>query len=255
MDYHDTVIEGGEIVKLTEPKYIERDEGQVRDQRSNLVDRRRAVRQVLCYICCAEFGASSLAIHQKTCIKKHKWGLDIIEHEEGVPKKKALANRKKCIEPGDGPSNHKLPTIKSSSEEFEEYNNEALLTFYQHSEHCLWCRTKNFEAIENAKFAKESALHRKQTRLIATKEKETINVENSMIDQIEKDALKWEADQAKLRLKLIEEEEMKRRKAEKEEEEKHRRMLDEEAMRRALEEQGNHITHITYIYMRLLKNK
>lgn len=236
MDYHDLVIEGGEIVQLTEPKYVEKDDGFARDQRSNLVDRRRAIRQVLCYICCAEFGASSLAIHQKTCIKKHKWGLDIIEHEEGVPKKKAALNRKKCIEPGTGPS-MALPSVKSSSEMFEDYNTEALRTFYEHSEHCLWCRTRNHEAIENAKFAHESALQRKQTRLLATKEKDETDTSN-LIDTLEADALKWEAEEAKKRLKLLEEEEAARRKAQEEEEARRRIAEEEEAMRRALKEQG-----------------
>ena len=40
--------------------------------------------QVLCYICCAEFGTTSLVIHQKTCLKKHAWGLENnILHEPG----------------------------------------------------------------------------------------------------------------------------------------------------------------------------
>lgn len=248
MDYHDLVIEGGEIVKLTEPKYVEKDDGLARDQRSNLVDRRRAVRQVLCYICCAEFGASSLAIHQKTCIKKHKWGLDIVEHEEGVPKKKALANRKKCIEPGTGPS-LPLPTVKSSSEQFEIYNEEALQIFYEHSEHCLWCRTRNFEAIENAKFAKESALQRKQTRFVATKE-------NTEIDLLEAEALKWEAEETARRLKLQEDaDEAARRRRALEEEEARKRILEEEdALRRALEEQGQrHIILFMKLYHVLLQ--
>ena len=43
------------------------------------------VEQVLCYICCAEFGTTSLAIHQKTCLKKHAWGLENnILHEPGT---------------------------------------------------------------------------------------------------------------------------------------------------------------------------
>jgi hypothetical protein len=40
------------------------------DKRSDMIDRRIGPRQVLCYVCCAEFGTSSLAIHRKTCIKK-----------------------------------------------------------------------------------------------------------------------------------------------------------------------------------------
>jgi hypothetical protein len=40
------------------------------DKRSKMVDRQKGPAQVVCYICCAEFGTSSLAIHQKTCLKK-----------------------------------------------------------------------------------------------------------------------------------------------------------------------------------------
>ncbi len=74
------------------------------DKRSGMIDRHRAPHQVLCYICCAEYGTSSLGIHQKTCIKKHSWGLQNVLDDEKVSKKQAAANRKKCIEPGSGPS-------------------------------------------------------------------------------------------------------------------------------------------------------
>ena len=40
------------------------------DKRSKMVDRRKGPVQVVCHICCAEFGTSSLTIHQKTCLKK-----------------------------------------------------------------------------------------------------------------------------------------------------------------------------------------
>lgn len=40
------------------------------DRRSEMVDRKSGPAQVLCYICCAEFGTKSLSIHQKTCLKK-----------------------------------------------------------------------------------------------------------------------------------------------------------------------------------------
>lgn len=33
----------------------------------------RKVRQVMCHICCAEFGTTSLKIHQDTCQKRHEW--------------------------------------------------------------------------------------------------------------------------------------------------------------------------------------
>ena len=96
------------------------------DRRSELVNRKAAPKhQLLCYICCAEYGPSSLPIHQKTCLKKHGWAMEanvlneevlillrkpfcgcrnmlILIHFQGVPKKKAEANYKKCCPPGDG---------------------------------------------------------------------------------------------------------------------------------------------------------
>lgn len=32
--------------------------------------------QVLCHMCGYEYGTSSLAMHQKTCAKKHQWGVE-----------------------------------------------------------------------------------------------------------------------------------------------------------------------------------
>jgi hypothetical protein len=40
------------------------------DKRSSLVNRKCAPLQVLCHVCCAEFGTTSLEIHKKTCLKK-----------------------------------------------------------------------------------------------------------------------------------------------------------------------------------------
>lgn len=47
-------------------KYIE----QYLKSRSTVVNRNNAPSQVLCYLCCAEFGTASLLIHQKTCWSK-----------------------------------------------------------------------------------------------------------------------------------------------------------------------------------------
>ena len=127
------------------------------DRRSGLVDRRRALRQVLCYICCAEFGTSSLAIHHKTCLKKHAWGLDAnVAHEDGVTKQIAAKNLKKCSVPGEGPS-LQIPNVKTPADDFEAYNQEALRIFFDHSTRCLWCREKNLEALEAAREAEEAA--------------------------------------------------------------------------------------------------
>ena len=47
------------------------------DKRSDLINRKIAPKhQLLCFICCAEYGPSSLAIHQKTCLKKHGWAME-----------------------------------------------------------------------------------------------------------------------------------------------------------------------------------
>jgi hypothetical protein len=73
----DDVIYGGEVVELDKEVIADKEDMsakvKARDKRSGLVDRTRKMRQVLCYICCAEFGTTSLKIHQKTCLKKHKW--------------------------------------------------------------------------------------------------------------------------------------------------------------------------------------
>lgn len=127
------------------------------DKRSGLVDRRRALRQVLCYICCAEFGTNSLTIHHKTCLKKHAWGLDAnIANAEGVTKKQAENNLKKCSVPGDGPT-LPVPNSKTPAEEFDAYNKEALQIFVDHAKRCMWCREKNTAAMEAAREAEEAA--------------------------------------------------------------------------------------------------
>ena len=159
LEYHQTVKEGGVVVELSPEitvKEVETGSVKARDKRSGLVDRHRALRQVLCYLCCAEFGSNSLLIHQKTCIKKHTWGLDLVEHEEGIPKKQSALNRQKCTEPGSGPA-MTVPTSKSNGFQFDAYNAEALRIFYEHSEKCLWCRERNHDAIENAKHAHDTA--------------------------------------------------------------------------------------------------
>ena len=77
MTENHNVVYGGEVVELDKEVIVDTEDMNAkvvaRDRRSGLVDRTRKVRQVLCYICCAEFGTTSLKIHQKTCLKKHKW--------------------------------------------------------------------------------------------------------------------------------------------------------------------------------------
>ena len=78
-------ISDGQHTSLHFPASVSGDHRELekaRDMRSGLVDRQRALRQVLCYICCAEFGTNSISIHHKSCLKKHAWGLDAnIAHE------------------------------------------------------------------------------------------------------------------------------------------------------------------------------
>ena len=37
------------------------------------MNQNKKMKQLLCYICCAEYGTTSLAIHQRVCGKQHKW--------------------------------------------------------------------------------------------------------------------------------------------------------------------------------------
>ena len=149
----------GEVVHLEKEVIVDKPEvGTVkaRDKRSGLVDRQRLIRQVLCYVCCGEFGTTSLNIHVKTCLKKHTWGLDLVEHEDGVPKKQSALNRKKCCEPTVSPT-LSVPNSKSKMQEFDAFNAESLAIFYAHAEMCLWCRERNAEAMENARLASNAA--------------------------------------------------------------------------------------------------
>lgn len=83
-------VYGVEVVESTERAVLDT-EGpasvKARDKRSGLVNRKRTIRQLLCFVCCGEFGTTSLTIHIKTCLKKYMWALDLIEFEEGTPKK------------------------------------------------------------------------------------------------------------------------------------------------------------------------
>lgn len=225
-EYHETVLEGGEEVIIKDEVVVdevETGEVKARDKRSGLVDRQRAVRQLLCYVCCAEFGTNSLQIHQKTCLKKHKWGLDIVEHEDGVSKKKAALNRKKCTEPGAGPS-LPLPTVKSPAKMYEDYNTEALRIFYEHAEHCLWCRERNSEAIANAQHATDQATRKASERANTSEADEAAAAA----------AAKAAADEEAHR-RALEEEEAAHKRAE------------EEALQRALAEEGWLQLHVSVL--------
>ena len=158
-------------------------------------------------------------------------GLDIVEHEDGVSKKQAKRNRSMCIEPGEGPP-MKIPTAKCASSNFEEYNAEALRIFFEHATHCLWCREKNMEAIENARHAEEEARLKAEKEAADKRAQDESEHEAELRRLAEEEEARKRADEDALKRALEEEEA--HRKAE-EEEEAHR--LAEEAARRKHEEE------------------
>lgn len=213
------------------------------DKRSGLVDRRRALRQVLCYVCCAEFGTNSLSIHHKTCLKKHAWGLEAnILNAEGVTKKQSDINMKKCAVPGDGPT-LPIPNLKTPAEEFEAYNKEALQIFFDHAKVCLWCREKNTAALEAAREAEEAARRKaledearrlaeeEEARRRAAEEEEARRRREEEAARLAREAAEAEA------MRLANEAERERlRRLAAEAEEARRMAAEEAAMRRALAE-------------------
>mmetsp|Transcript_10991 Transcript_10991/g.17944 ORF Transcript_10991/g.17944 Transcript_10991/m.17944 type:complete len:398 (-) Transcript_10991:2464-3657(-) len=112
----------------------------------------KKMRQVLCHICCAELGTTSLPIHQITCLKKHTWALDMVAHEEGVSREQASLNREMCAHP-EASLSLPLPTAKDTAKAFDDYNKAALASFSKHLQECLYCRERNHEAVEHAKHA------------------------------------------------------------------------------------------------------
>ena len=154
-------------------------------------------------------------------------GLDLIEHEEGIPKKQAANNRKKCEEPGPGTS-LPLPTVKSAAKEFDDYNADVLEIFCAHSERCLYCRTRNHEAMENLQHAKKAAEAKLHADEEAKRKHDEEEEERHRQEEEERQRLEDE------RLKHALEEEEAHRKAE-EEAEAHR-LAEEEAKRKHDEE-------------------
>lgn len=237
--------DGGEIVELSKEVIVDTEDktgfAKARDKRSGLVDRTRRMRQVLCYMCCSEFGCSSLKIHQKTCLKKHTWGLDLVEHEEGIPKKQSAMNRKKCTEPGPGTS-LPLPSVKSKAKAFDDYNADVLRIFTEHSNECLYCRERNQEAIDNARHAAQLEEEEERQRLederlkraLEEEEARRLAEEAKRKHEGEMSALEEAARQRALEAAKKAEEEEARRKAEleimmREEEDERRRLADEAA--------------------------
>lgn len=211
------------------------------DKRSAMVDRKAAPKQVLCYVCCAEFGTNSLPIHLKTCLKKHDWGLSSIANDETVTRKTAAQNRKKCVVPGEPPSTP-LPSAKSPPEKFELYNEEAQRIFYAHAHHCLWCRTQNVEAMEAVRKAEEDAMRLQKLRGEEEARKKAFEDEEARRRAEQAVRKKLVEDEARKRAqeevaKWLGNEEEKRRKALESTEAANRRATEEEARRLALEEE------------------
>lgn len=198
------------------------------DKRSQMVDRQHAPQQVVCYICCSEFGTSSLPIHQKTCLKKHAWAIEAnIVNAEGVSKKTAQKNKKLCSEPGSGPT-LAIPTNNAPLEAFKAYNDEAVGIFFDHATNCLLCRTRD-EEYEKLRKAEEEARRR------AAEEEARRQAEDEARRRAEEDARRKAEEDARRRA-----EDEARRQAEDEArrraEEEARRKAEEDARRKAEEE-------------------
>jgi hypothetical protein len=212
------------------------------DKRSNMIDRKVAPRQALCYVCCAEFGVNSLAIHMKTCLKKHDWGLNSISNDETMSKKQAAKNRRMCAIPGDPPS-APIPAAKSKLETFEEYNQQAQELFFEHANNCLWCRTQNVEAMEAMRRAEEDARRKAEEDEAARRARElederrrrqAAEDEAARRKALEDEEARWLAEEAR-RKKLLEDEARKRAR-----DEVGKWLGDaEDARRRAAEEEEN----------------
>ena len=146
-----------------------------RDRRSALVrrDAKACPVSLVCYLCCAEFGTSSLKIHEKSCRKKHAWGLQNVLDDETVSSAQAKKNRAKCAEPSPTGPAQAVPASGADSEEVAAYNDEALRMFKEHAAVCLWCRMNNAdaarkrEAEEAERLRREAEEEERRRRLLA----------------------------------------------------------------------------------------
>ena len=154
-------------------------------------------------------------------------GLDLVEHEEGIPKKQSALNRKKCIEPGPGTS-LALPSVKCKAKDFDDYNADVLSIFTAHSEQCLYCRTRNHEAIENAQHAAQAA----QNKLHADDDAKRKHDDEEEARHRQEEEERHRLEEERLKHALEEEEEHRRA----EEEEEAHRLAEAEAKRKHDEE-------------------
>eukprot|EP00307_Rebecca_sp_RCC1486_P004237 CAMPEP_0119423528 /NCGR_PEP_ID=MMETSP1335-20130426/30555_1 /TAXON_ID=259385 /ORGANISM="Chrysoculter rhomboideus, Strain RCC1486" /LENGTH=80 /DNA_ID=CAMNT_0007449021 /DNA_START=131 /DNA_END=370 /DNA_ORIENTATION=+ len=76
-------------------------------------------------MCNRQYGTASLTIHQKTCIKKHAWGLDKLPPKKRVP----LPDPPELIQPKNG----------DAEEVFDTFNAQASEIYTKHAKLCAYC--------------------------------------------------------------------------------------------------------------------
>ncbi|KAK3256524.1 hypothetical protein CYMTET_34344, partial [Cymbomonas tetramitiformis] len=181
--------------------------------------------QITCFICGRQFGTSSLQIHQKTCVKKHAWGL------ETLPKKKKRVQLPSApVQP--------LPTPSTPPEGFEAYNEAAMSVYMAHAEVCAWCSQQDHEVARRAALQEERRRREEEEERLVREEEERRRreEEEERLESGERAAARerQSAEGAEQRLRQEEEERRQR------EEEERRRREEEavaEAARRAAEEE------------------
>eukprot|EP00740_Mantoniella_antarctica_P010816 CAMPEP_0181382046 /NCGR_PEP_ID=MMETSP1106-20121128/20493_1 /TAXON_ID=81844 /ORGANISM="Mantoniella antarctica, Strain SL-175" /LENGTH=231 /DNA_ID=CAMNT_0023501365 /DNA_START=253 /DNA_END=948 /DNA_ORIENTATION=+ len=113
--------------------------------------------QVLCHMCGYEYGTSSLALHQRTCAKKHLWGVEHLgpgAEATGADVIACKAQVAQCSTPSRGPVRCPAPTARSAPPAFHAFNQEAAEIFRRHVGECWLCRSNDggrFEAAEAAR--------------------------------------------------------------------------------------------------------
>jgi hypothetical protein len=242
VDESSTIVPAMETKEICDPisQYI----GQYLQSRANVIVQRHAPQQVLCYLCCAEFGTSSLLIHQKTCWSKQyvhlahlpsflsltsclgsEWALERILNDETLTKKEAKKNWKKCEVPSNGSSLPQLPSTSSEPSQFETYNQEALRLFFGHVMRCLWCRMNNSIAKMIAEKVKRDEEERRRKR-----------------EMEEEERRRREREEEERRRRELEDEERRKREEEerrRREEDERRRREEEERRRMQLEDEAS----------------
>jgi chemotaxis protein histidine kinase CheA len=155
-----------------------------------------------------QFGTASLGIHQRTCLKKHQWGLDKLPPRKRVPlpEPPALA----------------APLSGDAEETFDAFNTDALAIYSEHAKACAYCinqeklRREEEEAERSRLAAEEDARRAKDAARLAAEAAEAA----------------WSAAEAEEARKRAEEERLRR---EAEEADRLRREAEERARQEAEE--------------------